>query len=159
MLDTILFYLTGINPWAIVVILAMTPFGEARVSIVYGIAQGLNPFYVFLLSVTLNILVLIPILFFLRQKWIMNIIHKIMGKKITKLVEKNKEKFELYEELALFGFVAVPFIGTGAWTGALLSTVLELDAKKSFMVIAAGVIAAGLIVFLGTSGAIYLLKG
>ncbi|NOR85728.1 hypothetical protein GQ473_06435 [archaeon] len=159
MLDTILFYLNGINLWVVVAMLAMTPFGEARISIIYGIAQGLNPFYVFLLSIIFNILIVLPILFFLRQKWIMNIIHKIMGNKITKLVEKNKEKFELYEELALFGFVAVPFIGTGAWTGALLSTVLELDSKKSFIVIAAGIITAGIIVYFGTSSAVYLLKG
>ena len=157
MLDTILFYLNGINPWAIISILAVTPVGEARASIVYGIAQGLNPFYVFLLSVILNILVVLPILFFLRQKWVMKIVHWFMGKKLTKLVEKNREKFELYEELALFGFVAVPFVGTGAWTGALLSTVLELDAKKSFMVIAVGVITAGLIVLLGTTGIVYIL--
>ncbi|MCK4968227.1 MAG: small multi-drug export protein, partial [Candidatus Aenigmarchaeota archaeon] len=159
MLDTILFYLNGINPWAILTILAITPFGEARASIVYGISQGLSPFYVFAASIILNILVVLPLLFMLRQSWVMKIVHQVMGKKLTRLIEKNRKKFEIYEELALFGFVAIPFLGTGAWTGALLSTVLELDVKKSFIVIALGIIAAGIIVSLGTTGAVYLLKG
>ena len=157
MLDTILSFIYGLDPWLILAILAVTPFGEARASIVYGLAKGLDPAAVFFASVFLNILVVIPLLLVLRQKFIMDIIHKIMGRKITRLVEKNKKKFELYEELALFSFVAVPFVGTGAWTGALLSTVLELDRKKSFLVIAAGVLTAGAIVFLGTNGFLHIL--
>ncbi|MCK4555425.1 MAG: small multi-drug export protein, partial [Candidatus Aenigmarchaeota archaeon] len=86
------------------------------------------------------------------------LIHFIMGKRITRMVEKNKKKFEIYEELALLGFVAVPFVGTGAWTGALLSTVLELDAKKSFFVIASGVFLAASIIFLGANGVIYAIE-
>ncbi len=157
MLDTILSFIYGLNPWLVLGLFAMMPFAEARVSIIYGIAAGLEPLHVFIVSVALNILVLIPLLFFLRQKFIMDIIHKIMGRKITRLVEKNRRKFELYEEFALFSFVAVPFVGTGAWTGALLSTVLELNQKKSFLVIAAGVLAAGIIVFFGTNGFLHIM--
>ncbi|NOQ55945.1 MAG: ligand-binding protein SH3 [Nanohaloarchaea archaeon] len=158
MLDNLLYSLNIQNPWIIVAILAMAPISEARGSIIYGISQGLDPQKVFIISVALNILAVLPLLYLLRQKQIMAIIHKMIGKRITKMIEKNKEKFELYEELALFGFVAVPAIGTGAWTGALLATVLELDIKKSFIVISAGIIAAALIVFLGTNSIFYLLK-
>ena len=48
--------------------------------------------------------------------------------------------------MGLFLFVAIPLPGTGAWTGALVATLLELDLKKSFIVIAAGVFTAGVIV-------------
>ncbi len=158
MIDALVSFFGDINPWLVVGIIAATPFGEARVSIIYGLAKGLDPLYVFLLSVGLNILVVAPLLLALRQKWVMKIIHFIMGKRITRMVEKNKKKFEIYEELALLGFVAVPFVGTGAWTGALLSTVLELDAKKSFFVIAAGVFFAASIIFLGANGVIYAME-
>ena len=158
MIEALVSFFGDINPWLVVGIIAATPFGEARVSIIYGLAKGLDPLYVFLFSVALNILVVAPLLLALRQKWIMKIIHMIMGKKITHMVEKNKKKFEIYEELALIGFVAVPFVGTGAWTGALLSTVLELDVKKSFFVIAFGVFLAASIIFLGANGVLYVLE-
>ena len=158
MIDNFLYALNIQNPWIILAILAMAPITEARGAIVYGLSQGLDPTKVFIISVILNILALIPLLYILRQKQIMTLIHKIIGKRITKMIEKNKERFELYEELALFSFVAIPAIGTGAWTGALLATVLELDIKKSFLVISTGIIAAALIVFLGTNGIFYLLQ-
>ncbi|MCK5594309.1 MAG: small multi-drug export protein [Candidatus Aenigmarchaeota archaeon] len=158
MLDNILYTLDIQNPWIIVATLAMAPITEARGAIIYGLSQGLDASNVFFISVALNILALIPLLYILRQKQIMTMIHKIIGKRITKMIEKNKERFELYEELALFGFVAIPAIGTGAWTGALLATVLELNIKKSFIVISAGIIAAALIVFLGTNSVFYLLQ-
>jgi len=158
MIDAITSFIYSLDPWVILAIFAITPFGEARASIIYGIAAGLSPFYVLVVSVALNILVVIPLLFFLRQKLVMDFIHYIMGRRITKLVEKNREKFEVYEEFALFGFVAIPAVGTGAWTGALLSTVLGLNPKKSFLVIAAGVIAVGTIVFLGANGFMYLIR-
>ena len=158
MIDNFLYALNIQNPWVLVAILAMAPITEARGAIVYGLSQGLDPTKVLIISIILNALALIPLLYILRQKQIMTIIHKIIGKRITKMIEKNKERFELYEELALFSFVAIPAIGTGAWTGALLATVLELDIKKSFIVISAGIIAAALIVFLGTNGIFYLLQ-
>ncbi len=158
MLEALVSFFGDLNPWLVLSIIAATPFGEARVSIIYGLAMGLDPLYVFLVSVALNILVLIPLLFALRQKWVMKIIHVIMGKRITRMVKKNKKKFEIYEELALLGFVAVPLVGTGAWTGALLSTVLELDAKKSFFVIASGVFLAASMIFLGANGVIYVME-
>ena len=158
MIDALVSFFGGLNPWLVLGIIAATPFGEARVSIIYGLAMGLDPLYVFLLSVALNIMVLVPLLFALRQKWVMKIIHFVMGKRITRMVEKNKKKFEIYEELALLGFVAVPLVGTGAWTGALLSTVLELDAKKSFFVIASGVFLAASMIFLGANGVIYAME-
>ena len=133
-------------------ILAAAPFSECRGAIIYGLAVGLNPYIVYFLSILMNILVVPVIFWFLNKAHFMNLAHKILGKKITRTIEKNKKKFEVYEELALLGFVAIPMIGTGAWTGTLLASVLELDIKKSFMVISFGVIIAGTIMFIGTTG-------
>ncbi|MBW6451378.1 MAG: small multi-drug export protein [DPANN group archaeon] len=157
MFDNLISILNIQNPWLIIGLLAMAPISESRGAIIYGISKGLDPLSVFIISVALNTLVMIPILYLLRQKPIMLMIHKVIGKRITNILEKNKEKFELYEELTLFGFVAIPAIGTGAWTGTLLATVLELDLKKSFLVITAGIIAAALIVLLSTNGFFYFI--
>jgi uncharacterized membrane protein len=53
---------------------------------------------------------------------------------------------ERYEEIGLMAFVAIPLPGTGAWTGALIAFLFGLDFKKSLLVIAIGVLIAGVIV-------------
>ena len=57
--------------------------------------------------------------------------------------EKNREKVARYEVLGLLLFVAIPLPGTGAWTGALVAAMLDMRIKKSFPVIALGVLIAG----------------
>ena len=59
--------------------------------------------------------------------------------------------------MALVLFVAVPLPGTGAWTGCLLSWLLDLDRKKSILAISIGVLIAGLFILFGTLGFLNLL--
>ena len=49
-------------------------------------------------------------------------------------------------------FVAIPFPGTGAWTGALIAALLQLNRKKSFFTILLGVLIAAIIMTLGIYG-------
>ena len=53
---------------------------------------------------------------------------------------------------ALFLFVGIPVPGTGAWTGTLAASLLDMDFKKSIIAVMAGVILAGVIMGLGTAG-------
>lgn len=53
---------------------------------------------------------------------------------------------------ALFLFVAIPIPGTGAWTGTLAASILDLDFKKTMFAILAGVLTAGLIMLLISLG-------
>lgn len=46
---------------------------------------------------------------------------------------------------ALFLFVGIPLPGTGAWTGTLAASILDLDFKKTIVAVMSGVIFAGLI--------------
>ena len=65
----------------------------------------------------------------------------------------------VYIALLLFGGIPLP--GTGAWTGTLAASFLELDWKKSVIMVMLGVIMAGVIMYLGSIGlfgAIGLLK-
>ena len=43
-------------------------------------------------------------------------------------------------------FVAIPLPGTGAWSGALVAAMLDMQLKRAFPAIAAGVLIAGIIV-------------
>ena len=54
-------------------------------------------------------------------------------------------KVKKYRLLGLFLFVAIPLPGTGAWTGALVSDLLDIRVSHSFPTIAAGVLGAGII--------------
>ena len=103
----------------------------------------------FIISYIGNIL---PIPFILLLiNWIFEILKKIPG--INKLVYwledrtlKKRDKIDKYGVWGLLFFVAIPLPGTGGWTGALLASLLHLDRKKSFGVIAIGVFIAGLII-------------
>ena len=53
---------------------------------------------------------------------------------------------------ALFIFVGIPLPGTGAWTGTLAASLLDMDFKKSSIAVMAGVILAGIIMGLASAG-------
>ena len=64
-----------------------------------------------------------------------------MGKLVTKLEEKamsKKHKVERNLFIGLILFVGVPLPGTGAWTGALLASLLYMDIKKASLAILIG---------------------
>lgn len=56
--------------------------------------------------------------------------------------------------LALFLFVAIPFPGTGAWTGTLGASFLNLGFRKTVVSVCAGIVAAGIIMMLLSLGVI-----
>lgn len=63
---------------------------------------------------------------------------------------KKKQDAGLY--VALFLFVGIPLPGTGAWTGTLAASFLDMDFKKSVIAIMLGVILAGIIMGLASAG-------
>ena len=67
------------------------------------------------------------------------------GKKLT-------EKAGCSTYVALFLFVGIPLPGTGAWTGTLAASLLDLDFKKSIIAVMLGVILAGIIMGLASAG-------
>ena len=103
----------------------------------------------FIISFFGNILP-IPFILLLINK-IFEWLKKIPGikKPIIWLEEKTLKKRDKIDKYGIWGlliFVAIPLPGTGAWTGSLLASLLNLDRKKSFGVISIGVFIAGLII-------------
>ena len=96
---------------------------------------------------------LIPIQFIL---WLFRTIFKWLRKTklfrplVEKLEEKamsKSDKIEKYEFLGLVLFVGIPLPGTGAWTGALIASLLDIDWKKAFLAIVLGVCLASAIMY------------
>ena len=140
----------GIPDWLVVFLISLCPILECRLGMFTAIVLlQMNPFVGFLISFLGNI---IPIPFILLLiNWIFEILKKVPGlNKIVYWLEektlKKRDKIDKYGVWGLLLFVAIPRPGTGGWTGALLASLLHLDKKKSFGVIAVGVFIAGLII-------------
>jgi uncharacterized membrane protein len=133
-----------LKEYLIVLILGLLPISETRGAILYGLGMGLNIPLVFLIGVGANILT-VPIIFWVLKKGgFLNLAKKLFGKRVYAKIEKDRKKFERWEELALLLFVAIPAPFTGSWTGALVAVLLNMNKKKAFLVIALGVLIAGI---------------
>ena len=65
--------------------------------------------------------------------------------KLEAKTAKNKDKVLKYKSWGLLIFVAIPFPGTGGWTGALMAALLDIRFKRALPIIAFGVLIAGFI--------------
>lgn len=142
-------------------ILSMLPVLEIRGSMIYALANSINPALAFFLSVIGNILP-IPFLILLTQKvlqWLDTIdTFKPFVDWINKKAQEKSKTIDKYGRLGLYILVAIPLPGTGAWTGALVASFLGLTPKKSMLPITLGVITAGTIVMLSTMGVLNVIK-
>lgn len=130
--------------------ISMLPVIELRGGIPVGVELGLNPWLAFLVAMLGN-LAPIPFILLLLDKileW-MKTRAGFLGKTanwLERKAYKNQETIEKYKALGLIILVAIPFPGTGAWTGALVATVLRINRKTAFPCIVTGVIIAGIVV-------------
>ena len=92
------------------------------------------------------------IYFFARKVLVWGSDKKIIGKFFTFCLnkgEKGGEKLKAKAKnglfIALLLFVGIPVPGTGAWTGTLAASILDMDFKKSVVAIMLGVVLAGTI--------------
>lgn len=142
---------TAIQTFLISMILVI----ELRGGIPFGVAHGLAPLYAALIAIAGN---LFPIPFLL--KLVPKIFDFLRDKKYTKKLiawleqkaEKNRKTIDKYGWLGLYILVAIPLPGTGAWTGALVSSCFKMKFWPSMAAIIAGVLTAGAIVLAITYG-------
>ena len=60
--------------------------------------------------------------------------------------QKLQEKAGRGLFVALMLFVGIPLPGTGAWTGTLAASILDMDFKSSILAVICGVALAGIII-------------
>lgn len=136
------------NEWAVFIIAAI-PVIELRGAIPVGMAMDMNWKVVYLLSVLGNILPVPFIIWFMRP--VFSFLRKARCfKGIVQWLEnrtmKKAESVMKYSAFGLFVFVALPLPGTGAWTGAMIASMLDMRMKYALPSIILGVIAAGILV-------------
>ena len=143
--------------------ISMLPILELRASIPIAYAFGFPIFLNIIISVIGNMLPIPFILIFINK-----ILHLMSHSKISffnktagfilKKADKNKDKITKYATWGLFFFVAIPLPGTGAWTGALVASLLDMKRSKALISIFAGVLAAATLVSLICYGFIDFLR-
>ena len=145
--------------YLIVFLISMIPLIELRVAVPYAIYLGLPVIPSYIIAIIGNMLPVPIIFFFARKVLLWGKDKKYIGKFFTFCLEKGekggnklkaKAKNGLY--VALFLFVGIPVPGTGAWTGTLAASILDMDFKKSVIAVMAGVVLAGIIMGLISLG-------
>ena len=138
----------GLGKEAIVFIISMMPLLELRGGLLAATLLKMDFVPAYLISIVGNTLPIPLVLLFLDK--VFNFLKK--SKKLNKLISKLEKKIlskkgqiEKYGYLGLLLFVGIPLPGTGAWTGAGLAVLLNLNKKKAFISIMFGVILASII--------------
>jgi len=141
--------------------ISMLPVVELRGAIPVGAARELPVWLNYAVCVIGNMLPVPFIILFAKQAlgWCAKL-PKVGGffKKIIDRANRKALQIGNYELIGLLLLVAIPFPGTGAWTGALVAAVLQLRMKKAVPTILLGVMISGIIVLLITSGVISIIK-
>ena len=128
--------------------LSALPITELRAAVPAGIAIGIHPILVFLLCVAGNMLPVPFVLLLARPIFSALKKTKLFGfaKRIEDRAMDKSTKVQEKSMMGLFLLVAIPLPGTGAWTGALVASLINMRYKNAIPAIFLGVVASGVIV-------------
>ena len=154
--------------YLLVFLISMVPLIEIRGAMPYAVGFNLPLVPSILIAVIGNMLPVPFIFLFARKVLEWGKDKKVIGGFFTWCLEKGEKGGRKLEAKAgrglywaLFLFVGIPLPGTGAWTGTLAASILNMDFKKSVLAVMGGVLLAGAIMLagsLGVFGAIELMK-
>ena len=131
-----------------VIWMAMVPVIELRGAIPYGIIRQLHPWFVFLLAWIGSTLIIAPVYYLFTP--CMDLLERTPSigpifRRFRERIVRKGNKLGRVEFVGLLLFVGVPLPGTGAWTGAMIASVMKMSFRSSFVAITLGNIMAGLI--------------
>ena len=151
-----------------VLFISMLPLVEIRGALPYAVGMDL-PLVPSIIVAVIGNMIPVPFIFLFARKvleWGKD--KKIIGRFFTWCLQKGEKGGRKLEEKAgkglywaLFLFVGILVPGTGAWTGMLAASILNMDFRKSTLAALGGVLLAGAIMLaasLGVFGAIDLVK-
>ena len=137
----------------------MVPLIELRGAIPVAVGFGLPLVPSYIISVIGNMLPVPFIFLFARRILEWGKDKKYIGGFFRWCLEKGEKGGRKLESKAgrglywaLLLFVGIPLPGTGAWTGTLAASILNMDFKKSVLYVMLGVVLAGVIMLLASLG-------
>ncbi len=133
---------------------SLSPFGEAKVGIPYGMLKGVNIYLVFVACFLANVLVFPLMMFFLEEinryflRW-------TFYKKSAIFVARRAKtgsgtKIQRFGFWGLILFVMIPLPGTGVYAGSIATYLFKIDKKKAFWANTIGIFFSSVIVWSAT---------
>lgn len=148
-----------LKKYLIAFLISMVPLIELRGAVPYALGFGLPVMETYIVCIIGNMLPMPFIYLFARKVLEWGKDKKVIGKFFTFCLEKGHKGGEKLKEKAgrglfwaLLLFVGIPLPGTGAWTGTLAASILDMDFKESVTAVFCGVVLAGVIMGLISSG-------
>ena len=142
-----------LKKYLICFLVSMVPLIELRAGVPFAVGMGLDYTSALIVCVIGNMLP-VPIIYFFARKvleWGRD--KKYIGKFFTFCIEKGEKGGRKLTRtagrgglfVALMLFVGIPLPGTGAWTGTLAASFLNMGIKSTTAAVCLGVIIAGII--------------
>ncbi len=139
---------SGINHDIALFIISMIPIIELRGGIIAAALMGVPVVRALIICIFGNIVPIPFILLFIDKvfdfmkkfDFTRGIVEKLENRALGK-----SDTIKKYEFLGLVLFVGIPLPGTGAWTGALIASLLRIKLKKSVPAIFCGILLASAI--------------
>ena len=142
-----------LSRYLLIFFVSMVPLIELRGGIVMAVGMGLDYFPSLAVCVAANMLPVPLIYFFARKVLHWGADKRYIGPAFTYFLEKGEKggrklmaragRGGLF--VALMLFVGIPIPGTGAWTGTLAASFLDMGIKTTALAVSLGVIMAGII--------------
>lgn len=146
-----------IKKYLITFLISMVPIAELRVAVPVGVSLGIKWYYVVAMCMIGNMIPVPFIYFFARKILEWGADKPVIGKFFSWCLKKGHSGGEKLQQKAgkgmfwaLLLFVGIPLPGTGAWTGTLAASILELDFKKSILAVTLGIVLAAAILTVGS---------
>ena len=130
---------------------SMVPLVELRGSIIISQGLQLPVLSSYIVAIIGNML--LPVIYlFARKVLVWGADKPVIGKFFSWCLEKGEKGGKKLQEkagrglfIALLLFVGIPLPGTGAWTGTLAASILDMDFKSTIIAVMLGVLLAGII--------------
>lgn len=154
-----------LSKYLLIFLVSMVPLVELRGAIVMAVGMDLPYWHALAVCAIGNMLPVPFIYFFARKVLIWGKDKEYIGKFFTFCLEKGAQAGQALVRrtgrgglfIALLIFVGIPLPGTGAWTGALGASFLNMGFKSTVAAVSLGVILAGCIMGLASTGVFHII--
>ena len=151
--------------YLIIFLISMVPIIELRGAMVYAVGYNL-PYIPALIVCVLGNMLPVPVIYFFARKFLVwGADKKYIGKLCNFFLVKGEHAGQKLVAaagrgglfVALLLFVGIPLPGTGAWTGTLGTSFLNMGFKTTVLAVSLGVVLAGIIMAVVSTGVFSLI--
>lgn len=145
--------------------LSMLPVAELRLAVPVAIGMGIDHIPAIIICACGNILPIPFVYFFARKFLAWGANKRCIGRICTFCLTKGERAGQMLVArtgryglfMALLLFVGIPLPGTGAWTGALAASCLNMGIRTTSLSVCLGVILAGCIMAVASTGVFHMI--